>query len=49
MLSALEPDEIERLQDYLGRCLVALGDSPPAAALEPARDKPRTADAAGRR
>jgi DNA-binding MarR family transcriptional regulator len=49
MLSALEPDEIERLQDYLGRCLVALGDSPPAAALEPARAKPRTADAADRR
>ncbi|HEX7081016.1 MAG TPA: MarR family transcriptional regulator [Gammaproteobacteria bacterium] len=28
MLSALEPDEVERLQDYLGRCVTALGAVP---------------------
>lgn len=37
MLSALEPGEIGRLQDYLGRCLGALGNSAPAAAVKSAR------------
>jgi DNA-binding MarR family transcriptional regulator len=52
MLSALNPIEVERLQDYLGRCIGALGGHAGFGSLpQPSRRKPRRQDedAAGAR
>lgn len=42
MLSALSPLEVERLQDYLGRCIGALGNTASPLAVRPAQ-RPRKA------